>query len=595
MNIEFVLKGLDDLFAKRESEKIEGYLSSHIEQALKEGDAGSAVTLINELIGYYRDTSMYDKAEIYCEKLIPFMERAGIVDGIAYGTSHLNIANAYRASGKLEWSMNHYEQVFAIYDGILDKKDMRYASLYNNLALLYQEMKDYDKACKALHSALEIVKQHKKALIEKGVTYANLASSYLLAGNLEQAEEMSKCGIAVFQNGFETDYHYSAALATLGDIYFTKKEYQEAVYSYEKAMLLLREHVGLTHAYFRIVSNLQSCYERMGNKNALKGLTISRDYYVEYGKKAFFDEFTKTEDENFKACISSLTFGKTGEGSECLGIDDILSMDHDFEPGFCVFVSKFWYEQYGTQLEQIYDGLPNCFRGFLRSAKGAAKERNGIIVIEDYLQRILSLKENEITSLMTDIFLEDKKWLELKDWQLLTVTNGEIFEGENTIFGNIYTYLKSGYPISVKKKKMAQLLGLICQEGQYNYQRLMLRKDVDGAKYMVNAFCSHVVSLLFLINNVYEPHEKWSMRCAASLEKGKEVLLLIRKLLYMLPDLAWYKDREMIDWIGKNNEADEVLTVISKTAKKLVDLLKQEQLTEVEDIYLERHIPYILS
>ncbi len=61
MDIEAVIHGLDALFANRQSEQVEDYLSKYLEQALKVGDVGSAITIINELIGYYRDTSQYDK------------------------------------------------------------------------------------------------------------------------------------------------------------------------------------------------------------------------------------------------------------------------------------------------------------------------------------------------------------------------------------------------------------------------------------------------------------------------------------------------------------------------------------------------------
>ena len=67
MDIEAVIHGLDALFANRQSEQVEDYLSKYLEQALKEGDVGSAITIINELIGYYRDTSQYDKADAYCQ------------------------------------------------------------------------------------------------------------------------------------------------------------------------------------------------------------------------------------------------------------------------------------------------------------------------------------------------------------------------------------------------------------------------------------------------------------------------------------------------------------------------------------------------
>ncbi len=585
MDIERVIEGLDRLFADRKSEKVEDYLSVHLEQALTEGDAGSAITIINELIGFYRDASQYDKAETYCSKLLPFMERAGLKDTLHYGTSCLNIANAYRASGRLEDSYAHYQKVFDIYEKVLDKEDFRYASLYNNLALLHQENKEFGKACEALEKALSIVSLFPEAVVELGVTYTNLAASYMNAGNLAQAKDASDKGLAIFQNGLEGDYHYSAALCVAGDIYFAQGDYEKAVSSYEKGMLALKGHVGLTHAYFRIVSNLQTTFEKMGRPDNLKGLVISKDYYEIYGKKAF----SKIGD------LSGAAFAKVGEGSECFGLDDLLSKDHDFGPGFCVFVTKEQYAVSGKQLEEIYASLPGVFRGFERPDIIKGAPRNGVIVIEDFFGRILSLDEEETAYLIERNTLPEKTWLRLSDWQLRTVTNGEIFDGDGSVFGNIYRNLKKGYPESVKKRKMAQLLGEMSQSGQYNYQRMMRRQDVYGAAFMLHGFESHVIQFLYLVNDEYAPHDKWLMKVAESLKKGQEILYDVKELMGIVPDLKVYRKRDMIDWIGKDNEEDPVLYHINRIAREIVSLLQKEGFTKSSDLYLEQHIPYLFQ
>lgn len=585
LDIKSVLEGLDRLFADRESEKVESYLSEHLEGALTEGDAGSAIMIINELIGFYRDASQYDKAEAYCGKLLPFMERAGLKDTIHYGTSCLNIANAYRASGKLDESYCHYQKVFDIYEKVLDQKDFRYASLYNNLSLLYQEKKEFEKACEALEKALSIVKEYPEAAVELGVTYTNLASSYVYAGNLKKAKEASDKGLAVFQNGLEEDYHYSAALSVAGDIHFADGAYTEAAASYEKAMLALKRHVGITHAYFRIVSNLQTTFERMGKKDYLKGLVISRDYYEAYGKTAFSKIAMEQE----------LTFGKVGEGSECFGLDDLISKDHDFGPGFCVFVTREQYNAYGQQLEEIYASLPSEFRGFEKPDIVKGAPRNGIIIIEDFFGRILSLEKEELDYLLKMNTLPEKTWLRLSDWQLRTVTNGEIFDGDDSVFGNIYKNLKRGYPDIVKRRKMAQLLGEICQSGQYNYQRMMRRQDVYGAALVLHDFELRVIEFLYLVNDRYAPHKKWIVRESDALEKGQDILGIIKNLMELTPNAELYRQRELIDWIGKDNEEDPVLICISQAAKGLVELLREESFTKSSDLYLEQHIPYLFQ
>lgn len=589
LDIQKVIEGLDNLFAEKRIDKVEEYLSVNLEQALKEGDTGSAITIINELIGFYRDTSQYDKAETYCEKLLPFLERAGLKNTVHYGTSCLNIANVYRASGRLEDSLKHYQMVFEIYDMVLDKTDFRYASLYNNLSLLYQEMNAFDKACEMLKNALSIVMIYPEAVVETAVTYTNLAASYVKNGELDKAKEASKQGLYIFQNGLTNDYHYSAALAVAGDIRFEMKDYEKAAFYYKQAMVALSSHVGMTHAYFRIASNLEKAYEKSGKTDALKGMKLSNDYYEMFGRKAFHKAAKEYNIE-----LSDITFAKVGEGSECFGLDDCLSRDHDFGPGFCVFVTRKQYKEYGSLLEKVYNGLPEHFRGFSKPKRVEGALRNGIIVTEDFFGRILSLSESETEYLMEHHTLEDTVWLRMEDWQLKTIVNGRIFDGENTVFGEVYQNLKKGYPEAIRKRKMAQALGSICQSGQYNYQRLMIRQDIYGADFMLYRFSENVIRFLYLINREYAPHDKWLFKEAERLKKGQDILSLLKELMMKKTDMDSYKQQDMVEWIGKTNKEDVILNMIHQITKLITELLKAEGLTESKETYLESHLPYLL-
>ena len=64
----------------------------------------------------------------------------------------------------------------------------------------------------------------------------------------------------------------------------------------------------------------------------MKGLELSKAYYEAFGKQMIHDKFPELEKE--------IAIGLVGSGSECYGYDDEISKDHDFEPGFCMFVSN---------------------------------------------------------------------------------------------------------------------------------------------------------------------------------------------------------------------------------------------------------------
>ena len=62
----------------------------------------------------------------------------------------------------------------------------------------------------------------------------------------------------------------------------------------------------------------------------MKGIDLSRAYYEQYGKEML--------EKDFPELLPFLAAGLLGSGSECFGYDDEVSRDHDFDPGFCIFI-----------------------------------------------------------------------------------------------------------------------------------------------------------------------------------------------------------------------------------------------------------------
>ena len=62
MNVEKTLEQLDALLAQRRTNEIEGFLLEKMEEAVTCEDTGSLITLMNELIGYYRENGEFEKA-----------------------------------------------------------------------------------------------------------------------------------------------------------------------------------------------------------------------------------------------------------------------------------------------------------------------------------------------------------------------------------------------------------------------------------------------------------------------------------------------------------------------------------------------------
>ena len=62
----------------------------------------------------------------------------------------------------------------------------------------------------------------------------------------------------------------------------------------------------------------------------MQGIDIVRAYWEQHGLPMLR--------ESFPGLLPLAAAGLTGPGSECFGFDDELSRDHDFEPGFCLFI-----------------------------------------------------------------------------------------------------------------------------------------------------------------------------------------------------------------------------------------------------------------
>ena len=180
--MEEILQQIDRLLEENKGAQAQALMEEGLEQALMSGDRGSAVTLLNELIGFCRETGQAEKSYYYGEAVLNLLQEMGLSGTLPFATSVLNIASAYRAGGRLEDAMTCYRAVEQIYSQVLEPGDMLVASLYNNKALLYQEMGEFEAAGAYLERALEIALQHPERYYEQASSYANLAATYLQLG-----------------------------------------------------------------------------------------------------------------------------------------------------------------------------------------------------------------------------------------------------------------------------------------------------------------------------------------------------------------------------------------------------------------------------
>ena len=254
---------LNKLFAEKDIEKVGDFLDSELKSAKVAGDDELTLVILNEAIGFNRDTGNADKSILYCDEAISLMRDMRMEGTVEYATSLQNIANAYRAAGKKVESLGYYNNVFKIYREQLDENDYRFASLHNNIALLYQEMGNFMMASEHLKQALSIIEQLNDSRIEVATTLANLAASETELGELANAKEHLEKSLEIFREDEEKNFHYSGALAAMASLLAKEGNNDEAVKLYDEALVEIEKNMGKeSDAYKTVLANR----EKIGGK-----------------------------------------------------------------------------------------------------------------------------------------------------------------------------------------------------------------------------------------------------------------------------------------------------------------------------------------
>ena len=547
---------IDRLFAEKRGAEAEKLLEQALAEAYENQYFFDAVPILNELIGYCRETSQVERSYAYAEEVQEILQNLGLEGSLHHGTTLLNIANAYRAGGRLEDSLEKYGQVAEIYEELLSEDDMLWASLHNNISLLYQEMGRFDLAKEALLKALEIVVRKKDTIFEQAVTYTNLANTCLQLGQGEEAKQYFTGAILLFEKYDIKDTHYCAALSSLGTYYFQKKEYEKAEEYFVKAMEGIEAHLGRNEYYYRMQENAGLCRElcalqsgaqdfndakaaggpveeQVSQEDFISGLALSREYYETYGKPMI--------ENRFPQYVDKIAVGLVGEGSDCFGFDDAFSRDHDWGPGFCMWLSDETYAEIGEELQEAYESLPKEYKGYEYRESLQGQGRRGVQRISDFYEGLLG-KENcpKDWKAFGGAYEENTDaneqcralhWEAIPKHRLAAAVNGEVFRDEEGTFTAIRDRLQTGYPERLRYLEIAEGVAKFSQSLQYNYGRMLKRGDRATAQMILAEGVKEALKLLYLVAGEYAPHDKWLWAGLRKKPAYSEILVLLEKLL----------------------------------------------------------------
>lgn len=539
----------------------------------KQIDPGTMERLVqgNEQIGYYRSISNYEEALKISKEMLELVKELGLQESEAHGTTLLNAATAYRAAGMCEKAIAMYRAAEQIFKN-LGIQDERLAGLYNNMSMAFQQKEDYGTAESCLLQALAIVRNLPDHKVEEATTYANLASVCYEEEEFAQGIEYVQRAIERFEECEEKDAHYCGALALLAQGHYEQGELEKAISAYTEALREILAHFGKNESYAMTCENCaivlskagfakeaeylkkeaKETYENIRRpKKEISGLELSKCYYETYGKAMLKEQFPEYADR--------VAAGLVGHGSECLGFDDMWSKDHDFGPGFCLWLTEKDYEKVGQKMQEAYEALPKAFMGYpARNTSKRGGGRVGVLSIPEFYEE----------------FTGNGAWSEMEDEKLAMAVNGEMFDDPLGEFSAIREQLQNGMPFAVWKRRLANAVALTAQAGQYNYGRCKKRNDIVAANLALDEFVREGMRTAYLLNRRYMPYYKWAWRGLENLERLSELKPLFEQVL---------------------SSEGERESVVEEICARLLEELKRQNLTYGEETFLELHVERILE
>jgi tetratricopeptide (TPR) repeat protein len=299
----------------------------------------------------YRVTGKLSKALNAYELSVSILKLLKLEHTIEYGTTLLNLASVHSEGKEYIEALALYQQGAKIYEKSGLSDDYNTAALYNNISQVYDGLGENDKAVESAEKALKIIKK----LPGKEIEYTTLAVRFIHQQRYTEAEECIQKAEDIFLNTGKkkVNPHYAATLAAKGELYYYKGNTELSEKNFEQAKKIIRENFGENIAFDTILKNIEHIYnEKSGTVNLdkknnssqgeeeISGMALSEEYYKVFGMKMI--------DEKFLEYRKYIAVGLVGEGSECLGVDDEYSQDHDFGAGFCIWLPQKIYEEIGT-------------------------------------------------------------------------------------------------------------------------------------------------------------------------------------------------------------------------------------------------------
>jgi hypothetical protein len=220
-----------------------------------------------------------------------------------------------------------------------------------------------------------------------------------------------------------------------------------------------------------------------------------------------------------------------GMCSECLGLDDAVSMDHMWGPRVALLLSREDKERYGDELMQgFHDHFPKIFKGLPMTWR-----KPGVDVQDTSKEALYSVWVTTLDDALRfcgglgALPLRDVDWLKISEQHLLEFTNGVVFHDDTDEFTRAREAL-AYYPDDVVRFLL--MCGWNSVGGEvFPLGRIGSRDDVLGLHIQAGKAAQHLMRLAFMVSKQYYTYRKWFGTLFRRLPIAAELEPVLVKLL----------------------------------------------------------------
>ncbi|KAK3000763.1 hypothetical protein RJ639_021565 [Escallonia herrerae] len=217
-------------------------------------------------------------AALYCtlgqySEAIPLLERSIEIPNMDEGRNHalakfagcMQLGDTYAMLGQIENSILCYTAGLEIQRQILGEKDLRFGETCRYVAEAHVQAMQFNEAEKLCQMALDIHRENgSPASLEEAADRRLMGLIYDSKGDYEASlEHYVLASMAMAANGQEADV--ASIDCNIGDTYLSLARYDEAVFSYQKALTAFKSTKGEKHpSVASVFVHLADLYNKIG-------------------------------------------------------------------------------------------------------------------------------------------------------------------------------------------------------------------------------------------------------------------------------------------------------------------------------------------